>query len=162
MVKLFFWLNTLGSCSLRKLLFLWLVPVLEKSSLVSREIQFPEYSWFFIWIIPGTKIYLIPSPLKLENPDWFNIAMKWLYAANLKGFEGHGGGQMVSVLGFYSDDPSFNPAEPYSFFCKICVWKEQKNKKEDGVGPFKKSKRFSKINPEIFILGRSRLNKTWK
>ena len=38
---------------------------------------------------------------------------------------GPGGGQVVSVLVFYSDDPSSNPAEAYSFFCKICVWKEQ-------------------------------------
>ena len=26
----------------------------------------------------------------------------------------HGGGQVVSVLAFYSDDPSSNPAEVYS------------------------------------------------
>ena len=34
-----------------------------------------------------------------------------------------GGGQVVSVLAFYSDfdDPSSNPADAYSFFCKICV-----------------------------------------
>ena len=36
---------------------------------------------------------------------------------------GRGGGQVVSVLDFYSNDPSSNPAEAYSFFCKICVWK---------------------------------------
>ena len=40
--------------------------------------------------------------------------------------QGGGGGQVVSVLAFYSDDPSLNPAAAYSFFCKICVWKEQK------------------------------------
>ena len=34
---------------------------------------------------------------------------------------GRGGGQVVSVLAFYSDDPSSNPADVYSFFCKICV-----------------------------------------
>ena len=40
---------------------------------------------------------------------------------------GHGGGgQVVSMLAFYSDDPSSNPTNAYSFFCKICVWKEQK------------------------------------
>ena len=40
---------------------------------------------------------------------------------------GCGGGQVVSVLTFYlSDDPSSNPADIYSFFCKICVWKERK------------------------------------
>ena len=29
---------------------------------------------------------------------------------------GRGGGQVVSVLTFHSDDPSSNPAEAYSFF----------------------------------------------
>ena len=50
---------------------------------------------------------------------------------------GRGGGQVVSVLAFASDDPSSNPANVYSFFCKICVWKEQ-NKKDAGGGAFKK------------------------
>ena len=40
--------------------------------------------------------------------------------------EGRGGGQVVSVLAFYSDKSSSNPAKAYSFFCKICVWKELK------------------------------------
>ena len=31
---------------------------------------------------------------------------------------GRGGGQVVSVLAFYSDDPSSNPADACSFFCK--------------------------------------------
>ena len=39
---------------------------------------------------------------------------------------GRGGGKVVTVLAFYSDDSSLNPAEAYSFFCKICVWKERK------------------------------------
>ena len=32
---------------------------------------------------------------------------------------------MVSVLAFFSNDPSSNPAEAYSFFYKICVWKNE-------------------------------------
>ena len=32
---------------------------------------------------------------------------------------GRGGGLVVSALAFYSDDPSSNPAEAYSFFCKM-------------------------------------------
>ena len=43
---------------------------------------------------------------------------------------GRGGGQVVSMLSFYSDDPSSIPAEAYSFLCKICVWKITKIKKE--------------------------------
>ena len=34
---------------------------------------------------------------------------------------GGGGGQVVSVLAFYSDNPSLNSAEAYSFFGKIIV-----------------------------------------
>ena len=30
---------------------------------------------------------------------------------------GSGGGQVVSVLAFYSDYPSLSPADTYSFFC---------------------------------------------
>ena len=46
---------------------------------------------------------------------------------------GRGGGQVVIVLAFYSDDPSLNPAEAYSFFCKIVFEKNEKNKKR-GLG----------------------------
>ena len=51
-----------------------------------------------------------------------------------------GGGHVVSVLAFYFNNPSSNPAEAYSFLCKICVWQERKKIKEAGVGPL-----FSKI-----------------
>ena len=34
---------------------------------------------------------------------------------------GRGGGQVVSVLAFHSDNLSSNPAEVCSFFCKICA-----------------------------------------
>ena len=37
-----------------------------------------------------------------------------------------GGGYVVSLLPFYSNNPSSNPAEAYSFFCKMCVWNERK------------------------------------
>ena len=40
--------------------------------------------------------------------------------------QGRGGGQVVTVLAFYSNDPSSNPAEAYSFSVKFCFWKEQK------------------------------------
>ena len=39
-----------------------------------------------------------------------------------KNVEGRGGGgQVVSVLAFYFNDPSSNPADAYSFVCKILV-----------------------------------------
>ena len=43
------------------------------------------------------------------------------------------GGQVVSVLAFYSDDPSSNHAEAYSFFCNI-VFEKNKNKQKRGRG----------------------------
>ena len=38
---------------------------------------------------------------------------------------GRGGGQVVNVLAFPSDDPSANPADAYSFLCKNYAWKDQ-------------------------------------
>ena len=54
--------------------------------------------------------------------------------------QGCGGGQVVSVLAFYSDDPSSNPAEVYNFSVKLLLKRTKINKKEAGVGPFKKKK----------------------
>ena len=48
---------------------------------------------------------------------------------------GCGGGLVVRVLAFYSDDPSSIPAEVYNFFCKIVVEKNENKQKEAGVGP---------------------------
>ena len=48
-----------------------------------------------------------------------------------------GGGQVVSVLAFYSDNPSSNLAEAYSFFLQILCLKIPKiNKKTPGLGYF--------------------------
>ena len=47
---------------------------------------------------------------------------------------GRGGGQVVSVLAFYSDNPSLNPALKFGF-----------EKKEAAVGPFKKLKASTKL-----------------
>jgi len=44
-----------------------------------------------------------------------------------------GGGQVVSVLAFYSDDPSSNPAEVYNFSVKIFIEKNE-NKQKRGRG----------------------------
>ena len=34
---------------------------------------------------------------------------------------GRGGGQLVSMLAFYSNDLSLYSADTYSFFCQICA-----------------------------------------
>ena len=62
-------------------------------------------------------------------------------------FAGSGGGQVVSVLAFYSDDASSNPAEVYNFSVKLLLKRIKINKKEDGVGPFLESPfaRFKKV-----------------
>ena len=51
---------------------------------------------------------------------------------------GRGGGQVVSVLAFYSNDPSSNAAEAYILSLKFVYEKNENEQKEDGVGPFKK------------------------
>ena len=45
---------------------------------------------------------------------------------------------MVSVLAFYCDNPSLNPAVAYSFFVKFGFEKNENKQKDSGVGPFKK------------------------
>ena len=55
---------------------------------------------------------------------------------------------MVSVLTFYSDDPSSNPAETYSFSIKFVLEKNENKQKEAVVGPFFKEnviKRLPKV-----------------
>ena len=49
---------------------------------------------------------------------------------------GRGGGQVVSVLAFYSDDPSSNPAEVYNFSVKLLLKRTKINKKEAGLAHF--------------------------
>ena len=48
---------------------------------------------------------------------------------------GCGGGQVVSLLAFYSNDPSSNPAKVYSFFCNIVFEKNENKQKRGRVWP---------------------------
>ena len=64
------------------------------------------------------------ASLDLLQIEQWNISCKLQYQ-EYKAM-GRGGGQVVSVLAFNSDDLSSNPVEAYSFFCKISVWKERK------------------------------------
>ena len=54
-------------------------------------------------------------------------------------YSGCGGGLVVSVLAFYSDDPSSIPAEVHNFSVNCC-WTERNEQKEAKVGPFFKPK----------------------
>ena len=49
-----------------------------------------------------------------------------------------GGGQVDSMLAFYSDNPSQIPLEPTIFFYKIVFVKNNNKQKEAGAGPFLK------------------------
>ena len=60
------------------------------------------------------------------------------YTFQLCSVGGRVGGQVVSILAFYSDDLCSNPFEAYSFFCKICLLKRTKiNKKRPGLAHLK-------------------------
>ena len=57
--------------------------------------------------------------------------VSFLFLFNLLSFSTHkmgsgGGGLVVSMLAFYSDDLSSNPAEAYSYFCNKVVRKDRK------------------------------------
>ena len=55
---------------------------------------------------------------------------------------------MVSVLTFYSDDPSLNPAKAYSFSVKFLFEKKENKQKAAGVGLFLKVESSVKVNKE--------------
>ena len=46
------------------------------------------------------------------------------------------GGQVVSVLAFYTNDPSSNPSEAHSFSVKFMFEKNDNNQKEAWFGQF--------------------------
>ena len=48
----------------------------------------------------------------------------------------YGGGQVVSMLDFYSDDPSSNPLKPTVFSVKFVLEKTENKQKEAVVCPF--------------------------
>ena len=47
---------------------------------------------------------------------------------------------MVSVLNFYSDSPSLDPAKACSFSVKVVFEKGESKQKEAGVGPLLKKR----------------------
>ena len=53
-------------------------------------------------------------------------------------FKVRGDGQVVSVIAFYSDNPSSNPTEAYSFSVQFVLEKNENKQKEAGVGHLKK------------------------
>ena len=62
-----------------------------------------------------------------------------------------GGGQVVSVVIFYSNDLSLNPAEVF-IFCSKLLEKNERNEKEFGVEPFKMKFLCGCTNPKVKLL----------
>ena len=58
-------------------------------------------------------------------------------------FKGCGGGLVVSMLAFYSDDPSSIPAEVYNFSVKLLLKRTKINKKRPGLAQFLKIKKIN-------------------
>ena len=64
----------------------------------------------------------------IHDPNWSKMLTQ----------KGSGGcGQVVSMLAFYSDDPSSNPTEDDSFYSLNCLKSTKINEKEAGDGPFR-------------------------
>ena len=67
-----------------------------------------------------------PGPVCWETNASINYLSNYL-GGNEREAEGRGGGHVVSMLTFYTDDPSSNRADVYSFFVKdFSDWKERK------------------------------------
>ena len=75
------------------------------------KINYAAHATFHVWLLGQTGCSS-PSTTKELHGLWLKTH-----------FVGRGSGQVVSVLAFYSVDPSSYPPEDYSFFCQICVWK---------------------------------------
>ena len=63
---------------------------------------------------------------EVENSEHAKLLFCW----------GRGGGQVVSMLSFYSDVQCSNPADIYSFSVKFVFEKNKNKQKEAGVGSF--------------------------
>ena len=57
----------------------------------------------------------------------------------IKRLMGRGGGQVVSVITYFSDDPSSDPGEVYSFYSVKCLKQTNVSEKEAGMAHLKKS-----------------------
>ena len=74
--------------------------------------------------------------IKLSDEPCLYELIQLLLSSVINLMLGRGGGQVVSMLALYSDDPSSNPAEVYNFSVKIVIEKNENKQKEAGVGPF--------------------------
>ena len=81
----------------------------------SRNLSYSRFNkWYLIWLttIPDGRFAI-------------SISMWEMRVVKIRHL-GIDGGQVVSMLAFYSDNLISNPAAACSFFCKICVWIRRK------------------------------------
>ena len=76
---------------------------------------------------------LKPEPFSQPFDALFGRFLAAVECDNNSSKVGRDGGQVVSVLALYSDDPSLNPTEAYSFSV-TCVFEKNKNKQKRGRG----------------------------
>ena len=78
----------------------------------------------------------INGPINENNlAIWSHWAGRWYWLSSdltskTNWRVGRGVGQVVSLLAFYSNDLSSNPAEVYNFFCTIDIEKNENKQKE--------------------------------
>ena len=65
----------------------------------------------------------------------FSLCFEWVLKVQPLG---RGCGQVVSVLAFYSNNPSLNLTDAYIFSVKFVFKKNENKQKEAGFGPFSK------------------------
>ena len=74
--------------------------------------------------------------IKLSDEPCLYELIQLLLSSVINLMLGRGGGQVVSMLAFYSDDPSSNPAEVYNFSVKLLLKRTKINKKRPGLAHF--------------------------
>ena len=106
---------------------------LEMVNYFSRNRAINLIIFFIQFYCPRLKVMSLKHETFAMSPDtkYFNnnFSLEFSFAA-LTTTLVRGGGHVVSVLAFYSDNPSSNPTEAYSFFCKFFVWKKENEQKE--------------------------------
>ena len=108
--------------------------ILNNPGKIHRSLEIPPFGRdfrhdFVVW----ERRDLASFALLFSEPVWRHLKVK-----GYKNWSKLGRGQVVSVVAFYSDDPSSNPAEVYRFDSVNCL-KITENKLERGWGwPIKK------------------------
>ena len=104
--------------------------------------QILDQDFFLFWNKVSRRLCerKVTSVIKYNQDNKLQVLIKilrWFLPTILS--VGRGCGQLVSVLTFYSDDPSSHPVDAYSFFSVNFVIEKNENKQKRGRGwPIKK------------------------